>query len=77
MSRPGTGLTWIVTSRETSDCQSVAVARISTTAPKVSAARNVMIAITATSARPAIVSRGTIERVPGGGPPGISAAVAS
>jgi hypothetical protein len=33
-----------------------------------------MIAITATSARPAIVSRGTMEREPGGGPPGISAA---
>src|SRR5215831_18264047 len=78
ISRPGAGLTWMVISRATSDCHSVAVARMRTTAPRVSAARNVMIAITATSDRPAIVSRGTIDCFPdGGGPPGISVATIS
>ena len=50
----------MVISRETSDCQSLAAARTSITAPVVSEARNVMIATTATSARPAIEFFGTI-----------------
>ena len=50
----------MVISRETSDCQSLAAARTSITAPTVSEARNVMIATTATSARPAIEFFGTI-----------------
>src|SRR5262249_10226409 len=44
----------------TSDCQSLAAARTSMTAPMVSEARNVMIATTATRARPAMVDLGTI-----------------
>src|SRR5690348_2085691 len=60
MSRPGSGLTWIVTSRATSDCQSLAAPRTRMTPPVVSEARNVMIATTATRARPAIVVFGTI-----------------
>ena len=51
------GRTWIVISRATADCQSPAAERTSTTAPSVSAARKVMMAITASSARPAIESR--------------------
>src|SRR5215211_3970429 len=50
----------MVSSRATSDCQSLAAARTSMTAPVVSDARKVMIAITAVSARPAIVALGTI-----------------
>ena len=50
----------MVTSRATSDCHSPAAARTSMTAPVVSEARNVMIATTATSARPAIERFGTI-----------------
>src|SRR6266545_7161348 len=50
----------MVTSRATSACQSLAAARTSMTAPVVSEARNVMMATTATSARPAIVLCGTI-----------------
>jgi hypothetical protein len=49
-----------VTSRAISDCQSAADAYINMTAPVVSDARNVMIAMTATSARPPIESEGTI-----------------
>src|SRR5438132_6842081 len=60
MSRPATGRIWIVISRATSACQSIAAARTSMTAPVVSEARNVMMATTATSARPAIVLCGTI-----------------
>ena len=60
MSRLAAGRIWIVTSRATSDCHSVAAARTSTAAPDVSEARNVMIATTATSARPEIVDCGTI-----------------
>ena len=60
MSRPAVGRTWMVTSRATSACQSLAAAYTSMTAPVVSEARNVMMATTATSARPAIVVRGTI-----------------
>ncbi len=60
MSRLAAGRIWIVTSRATSDCHSVAAARTSTAAPDVSEARNVMIATTATRARPEIVACGTI-----------------
>ena len=60
MSRPGAARTWIVTSRATSDCQSPAAECTSITAPVVSEARNVMMATTATSARPPIVLSGTI-----------------
>jgi hypothetical protein len=49
-----------VTSRATSDCQSPATARTSITAPAVNDARNVMIAMTEISARPAMVELGTI-----------------
>src|SRR5215510_4168770 len=65
-SRPGVGRIWIVTSRATLDCHLPAAAPISTTAPTVSEARNVMMAITATSARPAMESTGTIEVSPRG-----------
>src|SRR5262245_44524315 len=65
-SRPGIGRIWIVTSRATLDCHWPAAAPISTTAPTVSEARNVMMAITATSARPAMESTGTIEVSPRG-----------
>ncbi len=60
----------MVTSRATSACQSLAAARTSMTAPVVSEARNVMMATTATSARPPIVLCGTIgvsTRGSGGG----------
>ena len=60
MSRPGVTRTWIVTSRATSDCQSPAAECTSITAPVVSDARNVMIAMTAISARPPMVLSGTI-----------------
>src|SRR5262245_47966056 len=60
MSCPDTGRIWIVISRARSDCQSPAVVRTSVTAPAVSEARNVMIATTATSARPEIEFFGTI-----------------
>src|ERR1700720_643879 len=59
-SRPGTGRTWIVTSRPTSDCQSLAAPATNMAAPAASAARNVMMATTAPSDRPAIESLGTI-----------------
>jgi hypothetical protein len=49
----------MVTSRATSDCQSLAAPAINMTAPMVSDARNVMIATTAMSARPEIELRGT------------------
>src|SRR5438132_13152821 len=60
MSRPATGRIWIVISRATSACHSVAAARTSMTAPVVSEARNVMMATIATSARPEIVACGTM-----------------
>src|SRR6202044_3768985 len=50
----------MVISLATSDCHSAADALISNTVPVVIEARNVMIATTATSARPAIEARGTI-----------------
>src|ERR1700710_1849588 len=50
----------MVISLATSDCQSAADALTSSTAPVVIEARNVMMATTATSARPAIEARGTI-----------------
>src|SRR5205085_12461228 len=55
--------------RATSACHSPAAERTSTTAPSVSAARKVMIAITARSARPAIESAGTIEAAASGSAP--------
>src|SRR5262245_37512465 len=60
-SRPGVGRIWIVTSRATADCHSPAAAPISTTPPTVSEARNVMMAITETSARPATESTGPMD----------------
>src|SRR5712671_85787 len=50
----------MVISRATSDCQSLAADRTSITAPVVIEARNVMIATTATRARPEMVELGTI-----------------
>src|SRR5450432_4134591 len=50
----------MVISLATSDCHSAADALTNSTAPVVIEARNVMIATTATSARPAIEARGTI-----------------
>src|ERR1035437_3326166 len=50
----------MVISLATSDCHSAADALTSSTAPVVIDARNVMMATTATSARPAIEARGTI-----------------
>ncbi len=58
-SRPGRGRIWIVISRATSDCHSAAEPSTSITAPVVSEARNVMMATTATRARPEIELRGT------------------
>src|SRR3954452_17051386 len=60
MSRSDAGITWMVSSRATSDCQSLAADCTRITAPIVSEARNVMIATTAVSARPATVAFGTI-----------------
>src|SRR5262249_56334215 len=57
---PGAERIWIVASRATSACHSLGAARTSMTAPVVSEARNVMIAITATRAWPEIVACGTI-----------------
>ena len=62
----------MVTSRATSDCHSAAEDRTSMTAPVVSEARNVMIATTATSARPAIERFGTIGDSPRGSRPDIA-----
>src|ERR1700710_2961890 len=50
----------MVISLATSDCHSAADAVTSSTAPVVIDARNVMMATTATNARPAIEARGTI-----------------
>src|SRR6478736_10545712 len=50
----------MVISLATSDCHSAAEALTSSTAPVVIEARKVMIATTATSARPEIEARGTI-----------------
>src|SRR5580692_4066389 len=66
MSRPAAGRTWTVTSRPTSACQSLAVLTTSMAAPVVSAAKNVMMATTAASERPAIELDGTIEPAPRG-----------
>ena len=49
----------MVTSREISDCHSPAALLTSTAAPVVNDTRKVMIATTATSARPEIELRGT------------------
>src|SRR5258707_6429592 len=59
-SRPAAGRTWMVISLATSDCHSAADALPSGPGPVVIEARNVMMATTATSARPAIEARGTI-----------------
>src|SRR4051794_23251306 len=59
-SRPVWGRTWIVISLATSDCHSAAEALTSSTVPVVIDARKVMMATTATSARPWIEARGTI-----------------
>ena len=59
-STPGAGITWIVTSRATSDSQVLAAPPTRITAPMAKQAKNVMMATTATSARPAIDCRGTI-----------------
>src|SRR5580700_2324784 len=64
MSRPSVGRTWMVISRATSDCHSVAETITMATAPLVTAARNVMMATTAASALVAIESRGTMEPSP-------------
>src|SRR6476620_1161286 len=50
----------MVISLATSDCHSAADALTSSTVPVVMEARNVMMATTATSARPEIEARGTI-----------------
>src|SRR6201999_2581665 len=60
MSRPACGRIWMVISLATSDCHSAADALTRSTAPVVIEARKVMIATTATSARPEIEARGTI-----------------
>src|SRR5277367_6505843 len=60
MSLPAVGRTWIVISRAMSDCHSDAAPITIATPPLVTAARNIMIATTAVSAFPAIVSFGTI-----------------
>src|SRR4029077_7762827 len=60
MSRPAAERIWIVTSRATSACHSLAAVRTSMTAPVVSEARKVMIAITAARAWREIVACGTI-----------------
>jgi hypothetical protein len=67
MSRPGSGRTWIVTSRETCDCHSAAELRISTTPPRASEARKLMMAITEISARPTTEFDGTIDSTRCGG----------
>ena len=59
-SRPACGRTCMVISLATSDCHSAAEALTSSTVPVVMEARNVMMATTATSARPEIDARGTI-----------------
>src|SRR3982074_1712677 len=59
MARPAAGRIWIVTSRATSDCHSLAAERTDMTAPVVSEARKVMMATTATSARREAVACGT------------------
>src|SRR6266508_6755432 len=59
MSRPGSGRTWMVISRATSDCHSTAAAHTNMTAPVVSETRNVMMATTATSACPEMEFFGT------------------
>src|SRR4051794_25233257 len=59
-SRPVCGRTWMVISLATSDCHSAAEALTSSTVPVVIDARKVMMATTATSARPWIEARGTI-----------------
>src|SRR5664279_1202403 len=62
----------MVTSRATSACHSLAAPLTRITAPVVSEARNVMMATTATRARPEIELRGTSGvSKRGSGPPGM------
>jgi hypothetical protein len=56
-------LIWIVASREIWFCQTEAVSRTSVTAPKVRQERKVMMAMTSTSARPAMFCAGTIGAI--------------
>src|SRR6516162_1482400 len=63
-SRSGAGRTCIVTSRATSDCQSLAAAATSIAVPVANAARKVIMATTALSDRPAIESLGTMAVAP-------------
>src|SRR5438132_8549930 len=60
MSRRETGRIWIVSSRDTSACQSFAAGYTSMTAPVVIDARKVMMATTAIKACAAMVAFGTI-----------------
>src|SRR5438270_1094958 len=60
ISRPACGRTWMVISLPTSDCHSAADALTRSTVPVVIDARKVMMATTATSARPEIEARGTL-----------------
>src|SRR5690606_17315927 len=72
---PSTGRSWMVTSRPTSEDQAMADFCTSTTPPKVTAERKVMMAMSSTRVRPATERSGTIGaarglemagRVPGG-----------
>ena len=66
MSLPGVGRTWIVISRAMSDWYSEAERITIATPPLVAAARKVMMATTAASALPAMVSLGTMVVSPRG-----------
>ena len=63
MSSPSAGLIWIVASREIWFSQTEAVSRTSVTAPSVRQDRKVMMAMTETSARPAMFCAGTIGAI--------------
>src|SRR3569833_1515203 len=60
---PSTGRSWIETSRPTSDDQAIADFCTSTTPPSVTPDKNVMIAISSTSVRPATERSGTMAVV--------------
>src|SRR5690349_5149299 len=57
---PSTGRIWMVTSRPTSDDQAIADFCTRTTPPSVTPDRNVMMAMSSTSVRPATERSGTI-----------------
>src|SRR6478735_3535872 len=63
MSRPSTGLIWMVASREICASHTVAVSRTRVTPPNVRQDRKVMIAITRTSAWPTTFCSGTIAAI--------------